>query len=419
MRGLLPLCLLFAAAPAARCADRQAPAGDSAAVSSREPWFVHQSAYFRALGVHEAWQYADGSGIRVGIIDTGFDYAHPDLAGRIRKAYAYPGAMHPSDMRTLAHGTFVASILGANPANGAGMSGLCPNCAMLGAEMGIIDHWPLKFRAEYLQKHPSAGKAEVDAEISRRPAEQKAFEKRWRGFVAASVAGSIRALADGGCRVMAMALMLAGLEGEDLARVEEAMAYAAKKDVVLVIGAGNEAKPVKDYPGDRSHTLVVGGLDKAGQRWEPPAGAAGRQKPGSNTGPGLDVMAPCQDVVVANPHDPASYKTAGGPRGAYEVKFTGQYEVYPQGGTSIAVPAAAALAALLRSARPDLRAPEILKIIRETAADMGEPGRDDATGWGRVDFKKALETALRLTRPHRMTGPSLRESAPPVRQRSR
>lgn len=392
MRGILPLCLLFAAAPAARGAEKPAPAGDPAAVSSREPWFVHQSAYFRSLGVHEAWRYADGSGVRVGIIDNGFDYGHPDLKGRIKKAYAYPGAMHPADMRTLVHGTFVASLIGANPANGEGMSGLCPGCAMLGAEMGIIEHWPLKFRAEYLSKNPSAGGAGADAEIARRPAELKAFEKRWRGFVSESVAGSIRALADRGCGVIAMALMLAGLEGGDLARVEAAMAYAAKKDVVIVMGAGNEAKTAAGYPGDISHTLVVGGADRSGRRWESPAGQ--KLKQGSNTGPRLDVMAPCQDLVVANPHDPASYKTAGGPRGAYEVKFTGRYEVYPQGGTSIAVPVAAALAALLRSARPDLRAPEILRIIRETAADMGDPGRDDATGHGMVDFKKALETAL-------------------------
>ena len=390
---ILPFLLLFAALPTAQGAEKRSPAKSLSVISAREPWFIHQSAYFRSLGVHEAWQYADGSGALVGIVDTGFDYDHPDLKDRIKSEYSYDGAMHPGDMRTLAHGTFIASIIGANPANSTGMSGLCPGCRMMGAEMGLIEHWPIKFRAEYLKKHPSAAKAEVDAEMARQQEKQKAFEKRWHSFVSASVAQSIRALTDSGCRVIVLALMLSGLEGENLARVEAAMAYAAEKDVVLVIGAGNDAKPINGYPGAASHTLVVGGLDVSGRRWEVPPGYSG-QKMGSNTGPRLDVMAPCQNVVVANPHDPASYKTADGPRGAYEVEFNGEYEIYPQGGTSISVPIAAALAALLRSARPDLRAAEILKILRETATDIGEPGRDDATGWGRVDFKKALETAL-------------------------
>ena len=49
--------------------------------------------------------------------------------------------------------------------------------------------------------------------------------------------------------------------------------------------------------------------------------------------------------------------------------------------------------ALILSVRPDLGARDVVQIVRQGAVDVGDPGRDDQTGDGRVDFKRSLDLA--------------------------
>jgi subtilisin family serine protease len=59
----------------------------------------------------------------------------------------------------------------------------------------------------------------------------------------------------------------------------------------------------------------------------------------------------------------------------------------------MAAPHVAGLAALIRSAKPDLTADDIMKVIRYTADDINHataPGRDDHAGYGRINMTKAL-----------------------------
>ncbi|MDD4004954.1 MAG: S8 family serine peptidase [Elusimicrobiaceae bacterium] len=384
MKNIFSLAALAATAMLAGCAG--APAGPSGA------WTEKQTVYFDLLGVNEAWIMAGGKGVTIGIIDGGFDYDHPGLKGRIRQVYSYPGAHHPTDMRTLAHGTFIASIIGAVPVDG-GMSGLCPDSEMLGADMGIIEHWRTRYRVKYFAEHPAATAGEYEKSLEDKKSELEEFDKKWLQYASSSVAGGLRALTDSGAKVIAMSLMLAGLEGDDLKQLEDAMAYAAAHDVIMIVGAGNNADYIKDYPGPNAATLVTG-CSVGGAVWTQTTNQKGKNyTQGTNYGPDLDVLAPCMEVVVANPHEPAWYKVSDGPRGPYDVKFTGEYEVYPAGGTSISVAFAAGLAALVRSANPALTAEQTAEIIRKTADDFAPPGRDDANGWGRVNFYRAVSLA--------------------------
>jgi hypothetical protein len=58
-----------------------------------------------------------------------------------------------------------------------------------------------------------------------------------------------------------------------------------------------------------------------------------------------------------------------------------------------AAPQVAALAARVRALRPDLKAADVIRLIEQGADDIGAPGFDEKTGYGRINFLKTLELA--------------------------
>jgi subtilisin len=71
-----------------------------------------------------AWEKTKGSGIKVGVIDTGVDYTHPELSGRF--VGGYDNVNEDSDpMDGHGHGTHVAGII-ASSLNNAGVVGVAP-----------------------------------------------------------------------------------------------------------------------------------------------------------------------------------------------------------------------------------------------------------------------------------------------------
>ena len=86
-----------------------------------------------------AWDSGRGSGIRVAVIDNGFDIDHPDLASAIDPATAYFLRKPNGDAelkRTAAgfpdsnHGTFCAGMVGARADNAAGGCGAAPEASL-------------------------------------------------------------------------------------------------------------------------------------------------------------------------------------------------------------------------------------------------------------------------------------------------
>ncbi len=60
-------------------------------------------------------------------------------------------------------------------------------------------------------------------------------------------------------------------------------------------------------------------------------------------------------------------------------------------GTSMATPAASAVAGLVWAAYPGCSNEEIRQALRASALDLGAPGRDDQYGWGLVQARAALD----------------------------
>jgi hypothetical protein len=111
-------------------------------------------------------------------------------------------------------------------------------------------------------------------------------------------------------------------------------------------------------------------------------------EPFSSSGP-ITVVFPAPATIQA--------PTLVAPDGIY-VDAAGTYfenDLFPDGnfyGTSAAAPNAAAVAALLRGAFPDLTVAQLLSALESGAAQLGATVPDDTFGYGRVDAMGALAT---------------------------
>ncbi len=77
------------------------------------------------LGVPRAHERTQGAGVRVALIDTGVDAAHPDLTGRIARVRSFvPGPAPPA--AALRHGTAMAGVIAAVANNHIGIVGVAP-----------------------------------------------------------------------------------------------------------------------------------------------------------------------------------------------------------------------------------------------------------------------------------------------------
>ncbi len=167
---------------------------------------------------------------------------------------------------------------------------------------------------------------------------------------------------------------------------EAAMQYAFDRGVVLVGAAGNEGTNLPVYPAAYPTVLAVTGVSSGGQPI------------GYNWGNWIDLSAPGGGVLTTKrPEDDPDGDGLG---------FAG--------GTSIAAPFVASAAGLVLSVNPDLTPTQVMDILRSTADDLGDPGFDELTGYGRVNFRAAVLAAAATPPAPDITPPSVVVVAPPA-----
>lgn len=142
--------------------------------------------------------------------------------------------------------------------------------------------------------------------------------------------------------------------------------YAESKGVLLVAASGNDgtqlgSRAAVEYPAAYPTVLAVGGVKPNGL-----------PEPRSNSGPEIDIAAPWNVFTTA---------LGGGYR--------------EEEGTSMAAPQAAAAAALVLMKHPHFKPYEVRELLRQTAKDIGNPGIDEATGYGLLQVDKAVTAELR------------------------
>ncbi|MHB9029780.1 MAG: S8 family peptidase [Candidatus Latescibacterota bacterium] len=301
-----------------------------------------------------------------------------------------------------AHGTMVSSIINAKTNNAIGMTGLAPECRILTASYGTTEHILLKLQRDFKKDHPNASMTDLQKEMANHQAELAAFGKKWTEYISRSNAEAIRFLVDSGVRVINISGFISrqiifGSSPESWDMLQNAFTYARDKGVIIVLGSGNNAREVDDYPGDDSFTIIAGASLLNDTRWEEEITMMQQKmKQGSSYGKRLTVMSPVDSLVIGVPHEARFYSCDDGPMGALtesKNEFKGMYEITRIGGTSSAAPIVTALVALVYSLRPDLDAKSVVEIVKKGCDDIGEKGFDIYTGYGRVNYGKTLELA--------------------------
>lgn len=87
----------------------------------------------RELRLASAHRRATGRGVKVALVDTGVDFRHPDLAGRIVAArdFVTRGGGGDGTFTADVHGTGVAGVIAASAGNGVGIVGVAPEAEVL------------------------------------------------------------------------------------------------------------------------------------------------------------------------------------------------------------------------------------------------------------------------------------------------
>ena len=314
------------------------------------------------VGAQEAWNAGNiGQGVKVAVLDGGFDLDHPDLAPNINLAlsadftgeglqYGFPD--------TFSHGTHVAGTIAAAD-NGFGTIGVAP-----GAELVLV---------KVLSDSGSGSFANVIAGI----------------YHAASVGADVINMSLG--TVIPRTVDPAGVSALDNA-VSQAVAWAFQQGTTTIVSGGNAASDL-DGDGDlvrfnstARHTIEISALTTLNWAGDPdnqtlvPASYTNYGTSGITfSAPGGSVDYPGNEgCVVAG---------LARPCWVFDLVFsTGNGGWYWSAGTSMAAPHAAGVAALIIAENGgDMHPAQVERELRARSIDLGKPGRDDFYGHGLVN----------------------------------
>lgn len=335
-------------------ADSMAPAHDAARGAAAIEWGVDK------INAPAAWKRGyDGTGITVGVIDTGLDATHPAISAHYRGTAPDGSQSHdynwldPIKGRPTAyddgdHGTHVGgSVAGGTPDRAIGVA---PGAKLIAAKAingSGYNTTEATLKALQFMLAPTDTKGrnprpELGADV---------VNNSWGNAD----------LADETFRESFDVLAAAGIE----------MVSAAGND-----GPRGKISPPASYPGHISVAATTSGDSVASF---------------SSRGPSR--FSP--DNLLPNVAAPGQSITSSVPGGRY-ASFSG---------TSMASPHAAGAVAILLQAKPDATHEQIVEALAATAVDIDAKGPDVNAGYGRIDVAKALDHLLgsgrgRSARPH-------------------
>lgn len=93
----------------------------------------------KELGVLQAHRLSQGAAVRIAVIDTGVDYRHPDLRGRVIARLDFVGG-DDGQFAADRHGTQIAGVIAATADGGQGLLGVAPESRLI----VLKACWPLR-----------------------------------------------------------------------------------------------------------------------------------------------------------------------------------------------------------------------------------------------------------------------------------
>jgi subtilisin family serine protease len=286
--------------------------------------------YSPIIGEPQAWSISTGSpSVVVAVLDDGVVSYTPDLAGRILPSLSAVTGQVPFTDAWLTD-TTQAGGMRCHGTWVASAVAMGINNGMGGAGVGNFSILPIRIANNNLSASDS------------------------------SIANGIRMAANNGAKVINISY-----SAYDYSSLDSAAAYARTKGALTFIAAGNtdSYRSISDY----SNLIFVSGTDENDQRWTEGNGI------GSSYGNFVDLSAPAHKILLADPTTENGYGT--------------------NSGTSFAAPLAAGAAALAWSIDPNLTPDQVEQMLESTAKDLGNPGRDQIYGWGRLNIGAVAEAA--------------------------
>ncbi|MGC3000474.1 S8 family serine peptidase [Streptomyces sp. G35A] len=301
--------------------------------------------------IEQVWDRTRGNGIRVAVIDNGFDTEHPDLAAGVDPlsgfftdgAEGVPFVQGTSGMPDSDHGTFCAGMVGARLNNGAGGTGAAPECSLM-----LLACLPD-------QVGPQTTLARAVA------------------YAADPTTGIPGTGPGGGADVLVSSLGPNGADWDLSSVLDLALGFAATKGRqgkgLPIFWAASNGRNV-DIAKDEvvSHPDVIAVVRSTNRDREDNAAR----------GPEVELIAPGVNVLST---------TSGGGYGTST-------------GTSFAAPCAAGCAALAVSVNPGLTRDQLREVMHRSADKIGGPGvqydaagHNDDYGFGRVNASQAVALA--------------------------
>ncbi len=336
----------------------------------------------QAVDAPAAWAAGcTGQGVRVAVLDGGIWNVHPDLAPNFDTAHSrsfVPGQAYNTDTGTFWHGTHVAGIVAAvdNTTNAnSGVIGIAPKATIVGVKV----------------LHGGLG----------------SFGAVIEGIL---YAATPIANGGGGADIINMSLGAVFPKNDPdvrglVAALNKAVNYADRFGVLVVSAAGNDELDL-DHSGNYVSVPAQSGSGIAVSATGPSGfalGATNFAQPASYTNFGnsaISVAAPGGDFRLAG--TPAGDATCTLPttNGAALARPCWVFDMVMStnvggwawaAGTSMASPAAAAVAAIIKQRNPGISLGDLKNALARSAQDLGKPGHDPYYGRGWVNALAACQ----------------------------
>jgi subtilisin family serine protease len=283
---------------------------------------------------------ASGEGVLVGVLDTGIDPNHPDIAGKVTGFRSFVNQSDPNTPNDgHGHGTHCAGTIAGGKAGGTQIgvapkaklligqiftaSGSTTDAAILGAMSWIADP----------DNNPDTDDAPalVSNSWGGSPGSMESEKPYW-----------------------------------------DSVANWVRLGIFPSFAAGNEGPGVSTMgtPGGYPHSFAAGATDSNDKIAYFSSRGPITWADVTYTKP--DVSAPGVNVISAKPG------------GGYQ----------SMSGTSMACPHVSGVAALLYAANPDYSIEQVSGLLKETSSDLGDAGHDNVFGMGRINAHAALSVAL-------------------------